>query len=146
MAYANNMGKNIWILPAILIGWLLYRKYQLSNAVSVFFRSVDFSPMTLLNPTFNLIVQINNPTYVTAMVQNIQGNLFVDGANVGYVRGITPTSLAVGSSLLEIPITINYTGIPNLISRLKNGGFNMTFDGSIKVDYITIPINFTYSI
>jgi hypothetical protein len=146
MAYANNMGKNIWIIPAVIIGWILYRKYQLSNAVSVFFKSIDFSTMTLLNPTLNLIVQINNPTNVTAVVQNIQGSLFVDGANVGNVIGITPTTLQIGSSLLAIPITINYSGLPNLFSRLKSGGFNMTFKGTIQVDYITLPLEFTYSL
>ena len=77
------MVKNIWILPAAILGYILYRKYQLSNAVSIFFKSVDFTTMSLLNPTLNLIVQINNPTNITAVVQNIQGNLFVDGGFQG---------------------------------------------------------------
>lgn len=140
------MGKNIWILPAVIIGWILYRKYQLSNAVSVFFKSVDFSTMSLLNPTLNLIVQINNPTNITAVVQNIQGNLFVDGVNIGRVIGITPTNLETGSSLLAIPITINYSGVPNLFNTLKSGRFNFNFEGTIQVDYITLPLKFGYNL
>ena len=140
------MGKNIWILPAVIIGWILYRKYQLSNAVSVFFKSVDFSTMSLLNPTLNLIVQINNPTDITAVVQNIKGSLFVDGVNIGNVIGITPTNLETGSSLLAIPITLNYSGIPDLFNRLRSGRFNFNFVGTIQVDYITLPLKFGYSL
>jgi len=140
------MGKNIWILPAVIIGWILYRKYQLSNAVSIFFKSVDFSTMSLLNPTLNLIVQINNPTNITAVVQNIQGNLFVDGVNIGMVLGITPVNVESGSSLLAIPITINYSGIPDLFNKLRTGNFNFNFVGTIQVDYITLPLKFGYSL
>lgn len=146
MAYTIIMGKNIWLIPAILIGWVLYKKYQLSNAVSVFFKSIDFSTMTLLNPTLNLIVQINNPTDVSAVVQNIQGIMYVDGINVGNVIGITPTTLIKGSSLLSIPVTISYSGIADLIRRFRMGGLNMTFKGTIQVDYITLPLEFSYSI
>jgi len=140
------MRKNIWIIPAVIVGWILYRKYTLGHAISVFFKSVDFSTMTLLNPTLNIIVQINNPTNITAIVQNIQGSLFIDNANIGSVLGITPTKLEIGSSLLSIPITINYSGIPNLFYRLKSGGFKMKFKGTIQVDYITLPLEFSYSL
>ena len=140
------MVKNIWILPAVIIGWILYRKYQLSNAVSVFFKSVDFSTMSLLNPTLNLIVQINNPTNITAVVQNIQGSLFVDGVNIGNVIGITPINLETGSSLLAIPITLNYGGLPDLFNRIRNQRFNFNFVGTIQVDYITLPLKFGYSL
>jgi LEA14-like dessication related protein len=146
MAYVKNMGKNIWIIPAVLIGWIVYKKYQLTNAVSVFFKSIDFSTMTLLNPTLNLIVQINNPTDVTAVVQNIQGILIIDGVNVGNVIGITPTILNSGSSLLAIPVTLNYSGVLDLLRKFKFGGFNLTFQGTIKVDYITLPLEFSYSL
>lgn len=146
MAYAKNMVKNIWIIPAVLIGWILYKKYQLSNAVSVFFKSIDFSTMSLLNPTINLIVQINNPTNVTAVVQNIQGILIIDDVSVGSVIGITPTILNSGSSLLAIPVTLNYSGVLDLIRKFKIGGFNLTFKGTIKVDYITLPLIFSYNL
>jgi hypothetical protein len=140
------MSKNWWILPASVLAYIFYKKYALSQAISVFFKSVDLSPMSLLNPTFNIIVQINNPTNITATVQNIHGNLYVDGAIVGSVLGITPTTLEVGSSLLNIPITINYSGLPNLIARIRTHSFNMTFKGNIRIDYITLPLEFSYNI
>jgi len=140
------MVKNIWILPAVILGYILYRKYQLSNAVSIFFKSVDFTTMSLLNPTLNLIVQINNPTNITAVVQNIQGNLFVDGVNIGMVYGITPINIQSGSSLLAIPITIKYSSLTDLFYKLKSQKFNFNFVGTIQVDYITLPLKFGYSL
>jgi len=140
------MVKNIWILPAVILGYILYRKYQLSNAVSIFFKSVDFTTMSLLNPTLNLIVQINNPTNITAVVQNIQGNLFVDGVNIGMVYGITPINIQSGSSLLAIPITIKYSSLTDLFNKLKSQKFNFNFVGTIQVDYITLPLKFGYSL
>jgi len=140
------MGKNWWIIPASILGYVFYKKYVLSQTFSVFFKSVDFSTLTLLNPTLQIIVQVNNPTDVTAEVQNIRGNLFLNGANVGYVMGITPSVLNTGSSLLKIPITISYTGLANVIDNIKKGGVHLEFDGNIQVDYITLPLQFSYSL
>jgi len=140
------MGKNWWIIPASILGYVFYKKYVLSQTFSVFFKSVDFSTLTILNPTLQIIVQVNNPTDVTAEVQNIRGNLFLNGANVGYVMGITPSVLNTGSSLLKIPITISYTGLANVIDNIKKGGVHLEFDGNIQVDYITLPLQFSYSL
>jgi hypothetical protein len=60
------MGKKLWILPALFIGYILYQKYVFSKTFSVFFKDLDFSRMSLLDPTVNLVVQVNNPTPITA--------------------------------------------------------------------------------
>ena len=73
------MQKNWWLIPAAIVGYILYKKYVLSQTFSVFFKSLDFTSLTLLNPTLNLVVQVNNPTNVTADIQNIKGNLFLNG-------------------------------------------------------------------
>ena len=101
------MQKNWWLIPTAIIGYILYKKYVLSQTFSVFFKSLDFTSLTLLNPTLNLIVQVNNPTNVTADIQQIKGNLFLNNDQVGTVIGITPTTLSTGSSLLTIPVTLN---------------------------------------
>ena len=140
------MGKKWWIFPALLVGYVLYEKYVLSQTFSVFFKSLDFTSLTLLNPTLNLVVQVNNPTNVTADIQNIKGNLFLNGDQVGTVIGITPTTLQVGSSLLTIPVTLNYSGLSQYIQTFNTGGFKLDFNGTIMVDYITLPLVFSYSI
>ena len=139
------MGKNWWIIPASILTYILYKKYVLSQTFNVFFKSVDFSQLSFSNPTINIIVQVNNPTNVTAEVQNIRGNLFVNGSNVGYVLGITPSVLNTGASELEIPVTLVYSGVAQLISTFRAGGFQLDFDGMIKVDYIDLPLKFSYS-
>jgi hypothetical protein len=139
-------NKNIWIIPAVIVGYILYKKYVLSKAVSVFFKNLDFSNVSFLNPEVGLIVQINNPTDVTAEVQQIKGILKVDGIEVGSVFGITPTMLRVGSSDLRIPVTLSYDGVGRLISTFNTKGFLLEFKGTIMVDYITLPLEFSYSV
>jgi hypothetical protein len=140
------MQKNWWLIPTAIIGYILYKKYVLSQTFSVFFKSLDFTSLTLLNPTLNLIVQVNNPTNVTADIQQIKGNLFLNNDQVGTVIGITPTTLSTGSSLLTIPVTLNYSGLSQYIQTFNTGGFKLDFNGTIMVDYITLPLVFSYSI
>jgi LEA14-like dessication related protein len=138
--------KNWWLLPATIIGYLVYKKYVLAKTISVFFKSIDFSSMSLLYPTINIVVQVNNPTDITATIQNIKGDLYLNNVYVGNVIGITPTTLVTGSSTLRIPVTLSYTGVASLIKGLNTGGINLRFTGSIMVDLITLPLNFEYNI
>ena len=140
------MRKNWWLLPAAIVGYILYKKYVLSQTFSAFFKSIDYSNLSLLNPVMNIIVQVNNPTDVTAQIQQIKGNLFLNGDLVGTVIGITPTTLETGSSLLNIPITLNYAGLSQYIQKLNSKGFKLDFNGTIMVDLISLPLVFTYSI
>ena len=138
--------KNWWLLPATIIGYLVYKKFVLAKTVSVFFKSIDFSSMSLLYPTINIVVQINNPTDITATIQNIKGDLYLNNTYIGNVIGITPTTLVTGSSTLRIPITLSYTGVASLIKGLSTKGINLRFTGSIMVDLIVLPLNFEYNI
>ena len=140
------MQKNWWLFPAAIVGYILYKKYVLSQTFYVFFKSLDFSNLSLFNPTLNVVVQVNNPTNVTADIQQIKGNLFLNGDQVGTVIGITPTVLNIGSNLLSIPVTLNYSGLAQYIETFKTGGFKLDFNGTIMVDYITLPLVFSYSI
>jgi LEA14-like dessication related protein len=138
--------KNWWLFPATIIGYLVYKKYVLAKTISVFFKSIDFSSMSLLYPTINIVVQVNNPTDITATIQNIKGDLYLNNVYVGNVIGITPTTLVTGSSTLRIPVTLSYTGVASLIKGLNTGGINLRFTGSIMVDLITLPLNFEYNL
>lgn len=138
--------RNWWLLPATIIGYLVYKKYVLSQTISVFFKSVDFTSMSLLYPTINIMVQINNPSDITAKIQNIKGDLFLNNILVGSVIGITPTTLEIGSSMLKIPVTLSYSGVSSLISALRTGGIKLRFNGTIMVDLITLPLNFEYNL
>lgn len=138
--------KNWWLLPATIIGYLVYKKYVLAKTISVFFKSVDFSSISLLYPTINIVVQVNNPTDITATIQNIKGDLYLNNIYVGNVIGITPTTLQTGSSILKIPVTLSYTGVASLLKGIRAGGINLRFTGSIIVDLITLPLNFEYNI
>lgn len=140
------MKFKIWYIPAAIITYILYKKYELSTRVSVFFDSIDFKPMSVFNPTLDLVVRVNNPTQVTASIDNISGNLFVDGNIVGTVYGIPTQKLNMGSTLIRIPITLNYSGVINLIRNFTKTKMNLTFKGSMIVDAIPLPLDFNYSV
>ena len=136
------MGKKWLIFPALLIGYVLYEKFVLSRTFSVFFRNLDFSRMSLLDPTVNLVLQVNNPTPITAEIQQIKGILYLEGQAVGSVLGITPSVLQTGTSTLNVPVTLNYDGVANFLTNLKGKKFSFKFNGTIMIDYINIPLNF----
>ena len=140
------MHKKWWLIPAVIVTYIIYKKYVLSKTFSVFFKSIDFSSLSLLNPTLNIVVQVNNPTNVTAEIQNIKGDLMLNGQYVGTVIGITPTVLETGSSTLRIPVTLSYTGVAEYIKVINKGGFTLDFNGTILVDYIILPLVFSYKI
>jgi len=140
------MRKNWWVIPATIVGYIVYKKYVLAKTFSVFFKTIDFSSMSFTNPTLNLVVQVNNPTDITAEIQNIRGDLFIDNIKVGYVVGITPTTLLIGSSNLKIPVTLSYSGVAELINKFNTGGIHLVFNGDIMIDLITLPLNFEYNL
>jgi hypothetical protein len=102
--------------------------------------------MSIFNPTLDLVVRVNNPTQVTASVDNITGNLFVDGNNVGTVYGIPTQKLLKGSTLLKIPITLNYGAVINLIKTFNIKGVVIIFKGTMTVDGLPLPLDFKYTI
>jgi LEA14-like dessication related protein len=140
------MNKNAWIIPVLIIGYIGYRKFLLSQSISVFFKGLDFGGMSLLSPTINLQVQVNNPTTTTSEIQNITGDLYIDGALVGSVRGISAITINKGANTVSIPVTISYTGIADLIQKFNKKGFKLNFSGKMIVDFIPIPLNFDYSV
>ena len=140
------MHKKWWLIPAAIVSYIIYKKYVLSKTFSVFFKTIDFSSLSLFNPTLNIVVQVNNPTNVTAEIQNIKGDLMLNGQYVGTVIGITPTVLETGSSTLRIPVTLSYTGVADYIQVINKGGFTLDFNGTIMVDYIILPLVFSYKL
>jgi len=140
------MNKNTWIIPVAILGFIAYKKFLLSQSINVIFKGLEFGNMSFLSPTVNLQVQVNNPTTTTSEIQNIIGDLFIDGANVGTVYGITPITIRKGANLINIPVTISYFGIADLIQKFNKKGFQLKFTGRMIVDYIPIPLNFNYTI
>lgn len=140
------MKKNYWgwILLGV-VGYIVYSKYLLSKSINIFYKGLDFSRLSLTEPILQLQVQVNNPTYTTADLQNIRGDLYIDGAMVGSVFGITPYTIATGSSVINIPVTLSYLGIADLMRKFKTNQFTLEFTGNMVVDFISIPLNFKYN-
>jgi hypothetical protein len=137
----NYLG---WIILAV-VGYIAYSKYLLSKSINIFYKGLDFSSLSITEPILNLQVQVNNPTYTSADLQNISGDLYIDGAMVGSVFGITPYTIATGSTIINIPVTLSYLGIADLIKKFKTDKFSLEFKGNMLVDFISIPLNFNYN-
>lgn len=140
------MGKNWWIIPAAILGYIGFKKFLLSRTINVFFKGFDFSTITLLNPVVTIKVQVNNPTNTTADIQSIRGDLQIDGVFVGSVQGFIPQRVQSGVNILNIPITLSYMGVADLIRKFNRKGFRLDFTGAMIVDFIPIPLQFNYSI
>jgi len=140
------MKKNYWgwIIFGV-VGYIVYSKYLLSKSINIFYKGLDFSRLSITEPILQLQVQVNNPTYTTADLQNIRGDLYIDGAMVGSVFGITPMTIATGSSIINIPVTLSYLGIADLLRKFKSNQFTLEFTGNMIVDFISIPLNFKYN-
>ncbi|MFY7935860.1 MAG: hypothetical protein ACOVOQ_00675 [Flavobacterium sp.] len=140
------MGKNWWIIPAAILGYIGFKKFLLSRTINVFFKGFDFSTITLLNPVVTIKVQVNNPTNTTADIQSIRGDLQIDGVFVGSVQGFIPQRVQSGVNILNIPITLSYMGVADLIRKFNRKGFRLDFTGAMIVDFIPIPLQFNYAI
>jgi hypothetical protein len=140
------MGKNWWIIPAAILGYIGFKKFLLSRTINVFFKGFDFSTITLLNPVVTIKVQVNNPTNTTADIQSIKGDLQIDGVFVGSVQGFIPQRVQSGVNILNIPITLSYMGVADLIRKFNRKGFRLDFTGAMIVDFIPIPLQFNYAI
>ena len=140
------MKKNYWgwIILGV-VSYIVYSKYLLSKSINIFYKGLDFSRLSITEPILQLQVQVNNPTYTTADLQNIRGDLYIDGAMVGSVFGITPITIATGSSIINIPVTLSYLGIADLLRKFKSDQFTLEFTGNMVVDFISIPLNFKYN-
>ena len=140
------MNKNYWgwIILGV-VGYIVYSKYLLSKSINIFYKGLDFSRLSITEPILQLQVQVNNPTYTTADLQNIRGDLYIDGAMVGSVFGITPYTIATGSSIINIPVTLSYLGIADLMQKFKTNQFTLEFTGNMVIDFISIPLNFKYN-
>jgi len=140
------MKKNYfgWILLGV-VGYIVYSKYLLSKSINIIYKGFDFSRLSLTEPILQLQVQVNNPTNTTADLQNIRGDLYIDGAMVGSVFGITPYTIATGSSVINIPVTLSYLGVADFMNKFKTNQFTLEFTGNMVVDFISIPLNFKYN-
>lgn len=140
------MNKNYWgwIIFGVL-GYIAYSKYLLSKSINIFYKGLDFSRLSITEPILQLQVQVNNPTYTTADLQNISGDLYIDGAMVGSVFGITPYTIASGSTIINIPVTLSYLGVADLLRKFQTNKFSLEFKGNMLVDFISIPLKFNYN-
>jgi len=138
------MDKKVWLIPLSIILFIGYKKLNIAKRFSIKFKGFDFTTLSFLNPVLTLQIIVNNPTDATAEVQNIIGDLKFNNQYVGSVKGIKTTIINNGDTIIDIPISLDNAGVFKILRELKIGAFKFEFYGTIVIDNITLPLNFTY--
>jgi hypothetical protein len=137
------MKNAFWLIPAAILAWIGYKKYNLAQSYTLNFKRINLSNISFANPVVNIIYEIINPTNTTANVQSVTGSLFYNGIFIGNVVNFKQFTIKEGATEFVIEGKLNYTGLSKLILSLSSK-FQIYFNGTIKVDYVELPIKFIY--
>ena len=140
------MSKKWWVFPILFVAYLVYEKYKVAKKYKITFSNLDFGDFTINEPIINVIVNINNPTTTSVVVNNLTGNLYLDYKLIGNVDGFKPITIESGDTLVKIPVTLDLINVLQIIQLLKKGGYQLYFNGEIKIDLINIPLILDYNL
>ena len=142
------MSNKIILIIAGFLGYVGYKKYLLSQNVKINFRDLSIDWANIWHPSANIVLSIDNPTNASADIQNITGKLFLQNVEIGKVENLKILKKIEANQTTNFNFNINIdtvgVGVGLLTSNLKNE--IIKFHGSIKVDFVTIPLHFEYKI
>lgn len=135
------MFKPIAILSALVLGVYLASRAQLAKNLDVKIIGVDFTG-GIVKPELTIIFNLYNPTSNSSTLQKIAGNIYADGSIIGIIEQDFNTEI---KSQAETNIRVKINLLPfnvfsSIFTMIKNKTANISFDGSIKADGITIPL------
>jgi hypothetical protein len=137
------MDKTFKYLLIAAAGYLAFKIYSLYTELQLTFLSFTLGG-SLLNPTVQVLFNVNNPTTSDFLINSVSGNLSSAGQNLGTVNISQPIVVPAGSSA-TIPVNI-VSGLGNLISvvqdYLSGNKTNIVhYSGTVTVNSLPIPIS-----
>lgn len=137
------MNKALIIGILGVVGIILYRKYQLVKNIAIDFAGIDFLSFS----PFRAQVQfaISNPTSGNATINAVHGYITSNGRNLATVDVNREVVIYPNTNTI-VPVDVNLVDNQLLnigLSWINKGGGDITFQGSIVADGITIPITQT---
>lgn len=141
--YVRGMKKTILIAAAGLIGYMVWKKYQFVSRVGINFSGIDFKSFS----PFIADVQftISNPTDVQSVLNSVHGYITSNGRNLASVD-VDREHIVYPNTTIVVPVRIQLieSDLLNIgLSWINNSGGNITFQGSITADGVTIPLTQT---
>lgn len=147
------MSKNnnsLLIIGIAAIGYYLYTTkkaitqlvYNVTNA------SISFNGLT---PVLNLTIQISNASGSTFVIENILGNVSVNGANIGTVTDFTPVTINASSQAnmnlsVNLSLTSAVSDLVNLITNETGNAMTILFTGFVTANNVQAPLSLKYTI
>jgi Late embryogenesis abundant protein len=136
----------IWILIAGLVGFVVYKKYDLSKKLVYSVSSIDAGG-GLMSSTVNIVLSIFNPTDTTADLQSLNLNVIANGNTIGTIYTNQTFKILQGQNSITIPLQLqNFSAIASLINIVANVSAKIQLTGTATVDFIPFPVSITYNV
>lgn len=106
------------------------------------FRSVDISNMTV---SLNLNLLVKNPLLIGLTIKNVQGDVYVQGHNVGYVNTVLNYYIAGGKThVLPVVVNLNMASVGQAaLLNIQSGDIRtltIAFNGKMYVSKYNAPV------
>lgn len=143
------MNKNfLWIAGAGIAIFLLSR-LSLSKKLNFLFQSIKTGG-TILQPTIDVGISVQNPTNQTAVIRSISGQITLNNKSIANISSFeTQTILPNSDTLITIKARPSILGIFNTIKNVLNnqtGNNTIVINGSANVDNINLPFSISQNI
>lgn len=136
------MKKSIyWIIGGVAVYYIL-SKTLLAKRLNFLFQDVNFRAKGL-NAEINLSFMVQNPANVSATIQAISGNIYINNKVVANVSTFEKQTISPKSeSLIKITAKPSVFGAVQIIIDIIKKKFTgaVRFEGSANVDGVLIPI------
>lgn len=152
---------HIYILPY----FVTMKKFILGGAIAFFLYKFVKGKMDLANNvTFDFVdislrgsfpvskviltISVNNPTSNTATIDDVQGDLYLNGIKVGKASFENTLRIAANTkNNVDINIFLdNFSSISTVYAAISNKTANFKFDGFVEANNLTIPVIYTYKL
>jgi LEA14-like dessication related protein len=122
--------------------WLISQKIGLQKL------QATVNNITFLNGKLVVIIRIANPSNVAVKINNILGEILINGTSVASVNNFDQQTIAAnGFSDVKVYLTLNFLGTGqyfySLMDSYMRKNLNATFNGVIKANNISIPVTKT---
>jgi hypothetical protein len=143
------MKRSIPIFLAVfgVLGLYLLKKINMASKLVYSLRTVEIAG-SILKPTIKLKLNVENKVNVSATINSINGQLFINNTFVGTIdqnvdQTIDPQTISDIVIIIDTSLDQIFELLASVkISTIKN--VDLRFDGFLKVDNINLPLNFKY--
>lgn len=142
--------KNLILLAGAGVAYWYYKKYEAAKVINYNIASVALNFQGVF-PILKIILNVQNVSNQSIMINSMAGNLYINNTNVGTVSNFQETIIKGNSQTpYEITVKLNLLGVvSDLVSLITNGTGNaqtLQLVVNANVEGMIIPVNAKYQI